>query len=120
LAVLDERGGCAWDLRPASRGAARPTPSPAACSRAAMGERPARSARRARVHESLTGRASQSRRSPSAGARPMRGVHADALGELLDDEVATALEMLAIAREPEARVGRLDPKLLDELLGVGA
>ena len=84
-----------------------------------MGERPAGSALRARVREPMTGRASQSRCSPGAGARPMRGVYGDALGELLDDEVAAAFEMFAIAREPQARVGRLDPKLLDELLGVG-
>src|SRR5215218_5639798 len=61
-----------------------------------------------------TGGAAASRL-PSA----VRAVDGNAAGELLHDEITAAFEVLAVAGEPEARVGRLDPELVDELLDVG-
>jgi hypothetical protein len=53
------------------------------------------------------------------GVLPVRGVDLEALRALLDHEVAVALEVLAVAREPQPRLRRLHPELVDELLGVG-
>jgi hypothetical protein len=48
----------------------------------------------------------------------VRRVDLEALCALLDHEIAVTFEMLAVARERQARMRRLHPELFDELLGV--
>src|SRR3954449_10916345 len=59
------------------------------------------------------------RESTGAMIAPVRRVHLEARSQLLDDEAAGALEVLAVAGEAQALVRGFDAQRLDRLLQVG-
>src|SRR5215218_6845924 len=79
----------------------------------------ARSALRGRTANSAALRRPRRLRRRLCISDSMRGVDREALLALLHDERPVAVEVLAVPREPQARVRRLHPERVDELLGVG-